>query len=379
MPETSAAPVRPLRLAVVMGTRPEAVKLAPVVMAALERPHQFAVEVVSTGQHREMLDSMLNWFGLKPAVSLNIMRANQDLAHITTASLTGIHDHFTLNRPDWVIVQGDTTTTFAGALAAFYHRIPVAHVEAGLRTHDRYSPFPEELNRVMTGHIATRHFAPTTGSRDNLLREGISPDAIEVTGNTGIDALLWTHKKLKQTSVIGQAAGRNILVTAHRRENQGEPMKAICAAVLTLLDRHPDVTVTFPMHMSPRVREVVVPTLGQHPRVTLTEPMDYADFVAAMARATLILTDSGGVQEEAPSLGVPVLVLRESTERPEAMQAGTAQLVGADASRIVEAATALLTDQHAYERMAKAVNPYGDGHAAERILATLNKLGQAAT
>ena len=378
MSDLSSSAALPLRLAVVMGTRPEAVKLAPVVMAALERPQQFSVEVISTGQHREMLDSMLNWFGLKPAVSLDIMRANQDLAHITTASLTGIHDHFKLNRPDWVIVQGDTTTTFAGALAAFYHRIPVAHVEAGLRTHDRYSPFPEELNRVMTGHIATRHFAPTSGSRDNLLREGIAPESIEVTGNTGIDALLWTHQKLQQSVQSKQAQGRNILVTAHRRENQGEPMKAICAAVLTLLELHPDVTVTFPMHMSPRVREVVIPALGQHPRVTLTEPMDYADFVAAMARATLILTDSGGVQEEAPSLGVPVLVLRESTERPEAMQAGTAQLVGADAQRIVEAASILLNDQEAYQRMAKALNPYGDGQAAPRILEALRSAGAVA-
>ena len=371
MPDSSTPRSSPIRLAVIMGTRPEAVKLAPVVKAALARPHQFAVEVISTGQHREMLDSMLSWFGLKPAVSLDIMRANQDLAHITTASLTGIHEYFKTQRPDWVMVQGDTTTTFAGALAAFYHRIPVAHVEAGLRTHDRYSPFPEELNRVMTGHIATRHFAPTSGSRDNLLREGIAPETVEVTGNTGIDALLWTHQKLQQTTHTSKRQGRNILVTAHRRENHGEPMQAICAAMLTLLERHPDLTVTFPMHMSPRVREVVVPALGQHARVTLTEPMDYPGFVAAMAGATLILTDSGGVQEEAPSLGVPVLVLRESTERPEAVQAGTAQLVGADARRIVEAACTLLDDQAAYVRMARALNPYGDGQASDRILNTL--------
>jgi UDP-N-acetylglucosamine 2-epimerase (non-hydrolysing) len=354
-----------------MGTRPEAIKLAPVVLAAAARPDTFQVDVISTGQHREMLESMLQWFGIRPAVSLDIMRPNQDLAHITMASLGGISDWLKAHQPDWVVVQGDTTTTFAGALAAFYHRIPVAHVEAGLRTHDRYSPYPEEMNRVMTGHLAARNFAPTEGARANLLREGIADNCIQVTGNTGIDALLWTHSKLEQISDVHQASGPEILLTTHRRENQGEPMQAICQAVLTLLERHPTLRVNFPVHLSPRVREVVMPALGRHPRVTLREPLDYPDFVQAMAQSTLILTDSGGVQEEAPSLGRPVLVLRESTERPEAMQAGTAKLVGADPVRIVQEASRLLDDPAEYARMARAINPYGDGHAAQRVLDTL--------
>ena len=362
---------RPLHLAVVIGTRPEAVKLAPLVLAAQAQPEYFKVDVVSTGQHREMLASMLAWFGLRPSVSLDIMKPNQNLAHITMASLGGISDWLDHNRPDWVIVQGDTTTTFAGALAAFYHRIPVAHVEAGLRTHNKLSPYPEELNRVMTGHIATLHFPPTSGARDNLLREGLSADSIEVTGNTGIDALLWTHNKLERTSHTDQAKGPEILLTTHRRENHGDPMRDICQAVLTLLDTHPDLRVHFPVHLSPKVREVVMPLLGEHPRVRLSEPLDYPDFVAAMARSTLILTDSGGVQEEAPSLGKPVLVLRDSTERPEAMQAGTALLVGADPARIVREADTLLSDPAAYARMAGTQNPYGDGHAAGRILKRL--------
>ncbi|MDZ4160723.1 MAG: UDP-N-acetylglucosamine 2-epimerase (non-hydrolyzing) [Burkholderiales bacterium] len=362
---------RPLHLAVVIGTRPEAVKLAPLVLAAQAQPEHFKVDVVSTGQHREMLASMLAWFGLRPSVSLDIMKPNQNLAHITMASLGGISDWLDHNRPDWVIVQGDTTTTFAGALAAFYHRIPVAHVEAGLRTHNKLSPYPEELNRVMTGHIATLHFPPTAGARDNLLREGLSADSIEVTGNTGIDALLWTHNKLEQTSHTDQAHGPEILLTTHRRENHGDPMRDICQAVLTLLDTHPDLRVHFPVHLSPKVREVVMPLLGEHPRVRLSEPLDYPDFVAAMARSTLILTDSGGVQEEAPSLGKPVLVLRDSTERPEAMQAGTALLVGADPARIVREADTLLSDPAAYARMAGTQNPYGDGYAAGRILKRL--------
>ncbi len=358
----------PIRLAVVMGTRPEAVKLAPLVLAAQADPQRFQVDVVSTGQHKEMLDSMLAWFGLQPSVSLDIMRPNQDLAHITMSSLSGINDWLKTSRPDWVVVQGDTTTTFAGALAAFYNRIPVAHVEAGLRTHDKYSPYPEEANRVMTGHLADLHFPPTAGARDNLLREGIADDRITVTGNTGIDALLWTRNKLAQEGKLPAGDGREVLVTAHRRENQGEPMRGLCHAILTLLARYPDVRVNFPVHLSPRVREVVFPVLSDHPRVRLTDPLDYPDFVQAMARASFILTDSGGVQEEAPSLGKPVLVLRESTERPEAMQAGTAKLVGTDPQRLLSEAARLLDDEAEYTRMAKAQNPYGDGQAAQRIL-----------
>ena len=364
---------RPLHLAVVMGTRPEAVKLAPLVLAAAAQPDRFKVDVVSTGQHKEMLASMLDWFGLQPTVSLDIMRANQDLAHITMASLSGINDWLKSAQPDWVVVQGDTTTTFAGALAAFYNKIPVAHVEAGLRTHDRYSPYPEEANRVMTGHLSTLHFPPTAGAKANLLREGIAEADITVTGNTGIDALLWTKAKLDaQAQGNATLPGVEMLVTAHRRENHGEPMRHLCAAVLQLLDTFPTLRVNFPVHLSPKVREVVMPTLGGHPRIRLSDPLDYAAFVQAMAAATFILTDSGGVQEEAPSLGKPVLVLRDSTERPEAMEAGAAKLVGMDPLRIVAEVTRLMTDRAELSRMAQVVNPYGDGMAAERILNVLS-------
>lgn len=364
---------RPLHLAVVMGTRPEAVKLAPLVLAAAAQPDRFKVDVVSTGQHKEMLASMLDWFGLQPTVSLDIMRANQDLAHITMASLSGINDWLKSAQPDWVVVQGDTTTTFAGALAAFYNKIPVAHVEAGLRTHDRYSPYPEEANRVMTGHLSTLHFPPTAGAKANLLREGIAEADITVTGNTGIDALLWTKAKLDaQAQGNATLLGVEMLVTAHRRENHGEPMRHLCAAVLQLLDTFPTLRVNFPVHLSPKVREVVMPALGGHPRIRLSDPLDYAAFVQAMAAATFILTDSGGVQEEAPSLGKPVLVLRDSTERPEAMEAGAAKLVGMDTLRIVAEVTRLMTDRAELSRMAQVVNPYGDGMAAGRILNVLS-------
>lgn len=364
---------RPLHLAVVMGTRPEAVKLAPLVLAAAAQPNRFKVDVVSTGQHKEMLASMLDWFGLKPTVSLDIMRANQDLAHITMASLSGINDWLKGAQPDWVVVQGDTTTTFAGALAAFYNKISVAHVEAGLRTHDRYSPYPEEANRVMTGHLSTLHFPPTAGAKANLLREGIAEADITVTGNTGIDALLWTKAKLDaQTQCRSMPPGVEMLVTAHRRENHGEPMRHLCAAVLQLLDTFPSLRVNFPVHLSPKVREVVMPALGGHPRIHLSDPLDYAAFVQAMAAATFILTDSGGVQEEAPSLGKPVLVLRDSTERPEAMEAGAAKLVGMDPTRIVAEVTRLMTDGAELKRMAQVVNPYGDGMASDRILNVLS-------
>ena len=358
----------PVRLAIVMGTRPEAVKLSPVALAAQARPEQFNVQIISTGQHREMLASMLQWFGIVPDTSLDIMKVNQDLAHITMACLGGLSQWLAEHRPDWVVVQGDTTTTFAGALAAFYQRIPVAHVEAGLRTHDKYSPYPEEMNRVLTGHLAALHFSPTEGARHNLLREGVRDQDIRVTGNTGIDALLWTRDKLARMQATPEAHRRELLVTAHRRENHGAPMVAICAAVLDLLDRYPDLWVQFPVHLSPKVREVVMPALGQHPRVNLCEPLDYPEFVQAMARSTVILTDSGGVQEEAPSLGKPVLVLRESTERPEAAQAGTALIVGADRERIVLHCARLLDDAAEYQSMARTLNPYGDGQAAHRIL-----------
>jgi UDP-N-acetylglucosamine 2-epimerase (non-hydrolysing) len=279
-----------------------------------------------------------------------------------------------------VIVQGDTTTTFSGALAAFYHKIPVAHVEAGLRTGDRYQPFPEEINRCLTARLAEIHFPPTEGAKQNLLKEGIDPSRILVTGNTSIDALFWVLERAgKDTNKLDNNdkkanRPRNILVTAHRRENHGEPIGNVCRALLEILDRYPDVEVTFPVHLSPRVRETVMPLLGQHPRVALIEPLDYEEFVFAMDKATLILTDSGGVQEEAPSLGKPVLVLRESTERPEAAAAGAAIMVGTDYERIVNAVSNLLDNQDAYNAMSQVINPFGDGHAAERILDALYKM-----
>ncbi len=362
------------KLMVIIGTRPEAVKLAPVIFAARALPDRFKVTVVRTSQHKEMLDQMMKVFDIEADIDLDIMQANQDLVHVTNASLRGLYDAIESHRPDWVIVQGDTTTTFAGALAAFYHKIPVAHVEAGLRTGDRYQPFPEEINRSLTARLAEMHFPPTEGAKQNLLREGIDPSKILVTGNTSIDALLWIleRKGKSETKLdIKTDKPRNILVTAHRRENQGEPIGNVCRALLEILDRYPDVEVTFPVHLSPRVRETVMPLLGQHSRVSLLEPLDYEEFVLAMDKATLILTDSGGVQEEAPSLGKPVLVLRESTERPEAAAAGAAILVGTDRACIVDAVSNLLDNQDAYNAMSQVINPFGDGHAAERILDAL--------
>ncbi|RCS56673.1 non-hydrolyzing UDP-N-acetylglucosamine 2-epimerase [Parvibium lacunae] len=358
------------KLMVVIGTRPEAIKLAPLILAARAQPEHFDVCVVRTSQHKEMLDQVMAVFGLVADIDLNIMQPNQDLVHITTASLRGLYDAMAQHQPDWVVVQGDTTTTFAGALAAFYHRIPVAHVEAGLRTGERYLPFPEEINRCLTSRLSDWHFAPTPAARDNLLREGIAAEQIVVTGNTAIDALFLTLQR-QAPAAADQSAPDTLLITAHRRENQGPPMAEICGAVLDLLTRYPTLHALFPVHLSPAVRATVMPMLGAHPRVTLVEPLDYPNFVLAMHQAKLILTDSGGVQEEAPSLGKPVLVLRDSTERPEAVAAGTAQLVGAVRSQIVSAASKLLDDPQAYEAMARAVNPFGDGQACARILATL--------
>jgi UDP-N-acetylglucosamine 2-epimerase (non-hydrolysing) len=365
------------KLMVIIGTRPEAVKLAPVIFAARARPDRFQITIVRTSQHKEMLDQMMKVFDIEADIDLDIMQANQDLVHVTNASLRGLYDAMQSQRPDWVIVQGDTTTTFAGALAAFYHKIPVAHVEAGLRTGDRYQPFPEEINRSLTARLAEMHFPPTEGAKQNLLHEGVDPSRILVTGNTSIDALFWIlaragKSKTKLDKLYKKAnKPRNILVTAHRRENHGEPIGDVCRALLEILDRYPDVEVTFPVHLSPRVRETVMPLLGQHPRVALVEPLDYEEFVFAMDKATLILTDSGGVQEEAPSLGKPVLVLRENTERPEAAAAGVAILVGTDRARIVNTVSNLLDNQDAYNAMSQVINPFGDGYAAERILDAL--------
>ncbi|MCX7992521.1 MAG: UDP-N-acetylglucosamine 2-epimerase (non-hydrolyzing) [Fimbriimonadales bacterium] len=360
-----------MRVIAVCGTRPDAIKMAPVVQA-LRQHGAFHVRLIATGQHREMLDQVLRLFGLTPDADLNIMTAHQTLTEITLRALEGLDRLLRESPADVVLAQGDTTTTFTAALAAFYHKIPFGHVEAGLRTYDKYQPFPEEMNRRLTAPIAEFHFAPTETARQNLLRENIPAERIWVTGNTGIDAVLWVaHQPYDAEDPALRHAldhpGRLILLTTHRRENWGEPMAHIARAARILLERFDDALLLLPLHRNPRVRETLTTVLGDHPRALLTEPLDYAPFVHAMRRADLILTDSGGVQEEAPAFGKPILVLRETTERPEGVAAGAAKLVGAETGRIVAEATRLLTDPDAYAQMARAVNPYGDGHAAERI------------
>lgn len=356
------------RILVVMGTRPEAIKLAPLILRAQADAERFDMLAVRTSQHREMLDQVVTDFDLPILADLDIMRKDQDLAHVTMAALEGLQRVIAQARPDVVVVQGDTTTSFVGALAAFYENVPVAHVEAGLRTYDKRAPFPEEVYRRLTSVIADYHFAPTETARYNLLKENVPAETIWVTGNTAIDALFLTLAKAPPTT---PAPSPTLLLTTHRRENHGEPMQRICEAVLALLQGFPDLKVVCPVHLSPRVRQIVGPMLGSHPRVSLIEPLGYAQFVLAMNSAHIILSDSGGVQEEAPALGKPVLVLRDSTERPEAIEAGTARLVGTEVDAIVSACTELLTDPEAYRAMAQARNPFGDGHASERILDVL--------
>ncbi|WP_458756125.1 non-hydrolyzing UDP-N-acetylglucosamine 2-epimerase [Afipia sp. TerB] len=359
------------RILIVMGTRPEAIKLAPLILRAQADSERFEVLVVRTSQHREMLDQIVDYFEIPILADLNVMRADQDLAHVTTAALTGLQQVMAKTRPDLVVVQGDTTTSFVGALAAFYENIPVAHVEAGLRTLDKRAPFPEEVYRRLTSVIADYHFAPTETARLNLLRENVPAEAIWVTGNTSIDALFLTLTKARPSTRRTRHPSPTILLTTHRRENHGEPMRRTCEALLILLQRFPKLRVVCPLHLSPRVRQVVRPLLGSHPRVSIVEPLGYEPFVVAMHRAHIILSDSGGIQEEAPALGKPVLVLRDTTERPEAVEAGTARLVGTQVSAIVAACEQLLTDPRAYRAMAQARNPFGDGHASERILDAL--------
>lgn len=359
------------RILVVFGTRPEAIKMAPVVLALKKAPH-FECRVAVTAQHREMLDQVLDLFGIVPDHDLDIMRDRQSLFDITTRALGGLRRVLDLEKPDMVLVHGDTTTTFCGALTAFYRRIPVGHVEAGLRTRNKFSPFPEEMNRHLTGVLADLHFAPTARARDNLLREGVAGDAILVTGNTVIDALLATVAALGPDPEPAPP-GRTLLVTTHRRENLGAPLREVYRALAALVRRYPDVRVVFPVHRNPAVREAVQAILGGLPRVTLTEPMPYLDFVRELRRCHMVLTDSGGLQEEAPSLGKPVLVLRGTTERPEAVEAGTVRLVGTAYDAVYGAAAELLDDEAAYRRMAEAVNPYGDGRAAGRIVAALER------
>ncbi len=347
--------------------------MAPVIRA-LRRKEAISCQVAVTAQHREMLDQVLELFKIVPDFDLNLMKHGQTLTDITTRVLTGLGEILQSERPDLVLVHGDTTTTFVAALAAFYAQIPVGHVEAGLRTGNKYSPFPEEMNRALTSVLADLHFAPTETAKQNLLREDVAPDKIFVTGNTVIDALLATVKAEYsfldpeiRTILQQRAAGRLILVTTHRRENLGEPMRQIYQALHSMLETFPDTYVIFPVHKNPQVRKVVTELLGSHPRVKLIEPMDYEPFVNLMGRAHLILTDSGGIQEEAPSLGKPVLVVRDTTERPEAVEAGTVSLVGTKYESVIEELKRLLSDRRAYQKMALAGNPYGDGQAAGRI------------
>ena len=362
-----------IKVMTVFGTRPEAIKMAPIVLELQKHPDTILPVVAVTAQHREMLDQVLNLFQIKPDHDLNIMADDQTLFDITTRAMMGLDKVLTEEKPDIVLVHGDTTTTFAGALAAYYHQTAVGHVEAGLRTHNKYSPFPEEMNRRLTGCIADLNFAPTSTSEANLLAENVPPESIFVTGNTVIDALHHTvrddfdfqEESLKDVDFQNK---RIILVTTHRRENLGEPMRHVYKALKQLTEEFDDVEVVFPVHKNPKVREVVNEELGGLAKVHLIDPLDYEPFANLMHKAHLILTDSGGVQEEAPALGKPVLVLRDTTERPEAVDAGTVKLIGTDRERVYEEAKKLLTDEAEYSRMAESVNPYGDGKAAARII-----------
>ena len=362
-----------IKVMTVFGTRPEAIKMAPIVLELQKHPDKITPVVAVTAQHREMLDQVLGLFQITPDHDLDIMAQGQTLFDITSKAMMGLDKVLEQEKPDIVLVHGDTTTTFAGALAAYYHQTTVGHVEAGLRTHDKYSPFPEEMNRKLTGCIADLNFAPTETSESNLLAENVKPESIFVTGNTVIDALHHTVKddfqfedELLQN--IDFEHKRIILVTTHRRENLGEPMRHVYQALRELTEEFDDVEVVFPVHKNPKVREVVREELGGLEKVHLIDPLDYEPFANLMHKAHLILTDSGGVQEEAPALGKPVLVLRDTTERPEAVAAGTVKLIGTDRDVVYNEAKTLLTDEKAYSRMAEAVNPYGDGKASERII-----------
>ena len=374
-----------LKIMTVFGTRPEAIKMAPVVMEMVRHSEEIVPIVAVTAQHREMLDQVLRLFHIVPDYDLDIMAAGQTLFDITARALKGLNEVLTKEKPDLVLVHGDTTTTFAGALAAYYHQTAVGHVEAGLRTYNKYSPFPEEMNRHLTGAIADLHFAPTATSAANLRAEHVPEKDIFITGNTVIDALHHTVQEEfgfadDALSGIDYANRRVVLVTTHRRENLGEPMRHVYKAMKRLVDEIPDIEIVFPVHKNPKVREVVDEELGGAARVHLIEPLDYEPFANLMHRATLVLTDSGGVQEEAPALGKPVLVLRDTTERPEAVEAGTVLLVGTEEERVYAEAKKLLTDEASYARMAEAKSPYGDGEAARRIVeAILYRYGKRKT
>lgn len=365
------------KILLIFGTRPEAIKMAPLVKALQQHPG-FDARVCVTGQHRQMLDQVLDLFDIKPEFDLNLMKPGQDLTDITAGVLTGLKDVYNQWLPDAVLVHGDTSTTFAASLAAYYRQIPIGHVEAGLRTGNLYSPWPEEANRRLTGALTNWHFAPTTASRDNLLREGVNPSTIHVTGNTVIDALLQVRAKITESQTLQRQFQaqfnfldddkRLILVTGHRRENFGGGFERICEALARIADENTDVEVLYPVHLNPNVQEPVKRLLGNRSNIHLIEPLDYLPFVYLMDRSTLILTDSGGIQEEAPSLGKPVLVMRDTTERPEAVAAGTVKLVGTNVDLICSEANRLLNDPEAYQAMAFAHNPYGDGKACTRIV-----------
>ncbi|QHG18459.1 UDP-N-acetylglucosamine 2-epimerase (non-hydrolyzing) [Nostoc sp. ATCC 53789] len=356
------------RVCIILGTRPEAIKLAPVIQV-FQKSLAFESQVILTGQHREMVEQVMQLFNIKADYDLEIMQVQQSLNDITCRSLQGLEALFKEKKPDLVVVQGDTTTAFAAALAAFYQKIPIGHVEAGLRTDDIFNPYPEEANRRLISQITQLHFAPTPWAVENLHRSGVLGE-IHMTGNTVIDALLNVAASQAVCNVPGLDwdSYRVMLATVHRRENWGEPLQAIAEGFLQILDKFPDTAMLLPLHRNPTVRVPLQELLGNHPRIFLTDPLDYGELVGAIGRSHLLLTDSGGLQEEAPSLGKPVLVLRDTTERPEAVVAGTAKLVGTTSENIFASATELLSDPDAYAAMANAINPFGDGHAAERIL-----------
>lgn len=377
------------KILLVFGTRPEAIKMAPLVKALQAQPEQFRTIVCVTGQHREMLDQVLAIFDIQPDYDLNIMKQGQDLYDVTSRVLLGMRDVLKEAQPDIVLVHGDTTTSTAAALAAFYQQIPVGHVEAGLRTHNIYSPWPEEMNRQITGRIATHHFAPTPLAKQNLLNENVKPEQIIVTGNTVIDALYMVVEKIKndealQTELSEQlkesgydtsrldSNRRLVLITGHRRENFGDGFISMCTAMKDLSEKYPDVDFVYPMHLNPNVRKPIHEVFGEdltkYDNFFFIEPLQYLEFVYLMEKSTIVLTDSGGIQEEAPGLGKPVLVMRDTTERPEALESGTVHLVGTDYEKIMSGVSELLDNSLAYERMSQAVNPYGDGHACERIV-----------
>lgn len=371
-----------MKILTVFGTRPEAIKMAPLVNT-LKAEESIDSRVCVTAQHRQMLDQVLDLFQIEPDYDLNIMKPGQTLAGITSEILLGMSGVFEQFLPDLVLVHGDTTTTLATALAAYYHRIPVGHVEAGLRTGHIYSPWPEEANRKLTGALAGLHFAPTTRSHQNLLAEGVAADSVTVTGNTVIDALLWVKHKFESDGEVQKkmetefpflsSYRRMVLITGHRRENFGQGFERICNAIAELAKRFPETDFVYPVHLNPNVREPVNRTLSNLSNVYLVEPADYLPFVYLMTRAHLILTDSGGIQEEAPSLGKPVLVMRDTTERPEAVEAGTVRLVGTDSEKIIEGVSELLTNDSAYKQMSVAHNPYGDGAASKRIVSIIKE------